>query len=194
MEPLVSRWQELLPELTAPLHLPRHPLLLARFAARGLQSARRLAHTLFQTPELRAVFAGMAAHSMQPLEQPGTGAFGLILGLLAHAVGWPIVKGGSGKLGETLVAHLGKLGGEIRTNSPIGTFEEIPPGRVVFLDVTPRQALAIMGSRWPESYRRRLSSFVTARGFSRWIGHWRGQSVAQSRLRAGRNSPPGGEF
>ena len=55
----------------------------------------------------------MAAHSMLPLEHWGSAAFGLVLGIAGHAVGWPIARGGAQKLIDALAAHLRSLGGEI---------------------------------------------------------------------------------
>ena len=89
---------------------PRHPLAMARFGVLAMGSARGLAQSVFQGERARALFAGLAAHSIQPLERAPTAAFGLMLGLLGHAVGWPMAKGGSQKIADALagcplVAH-----------------------------------------------------------------------------------------
>lgn len=93
MSPLAARWKELLEDILAPPHIPAHPLLLARFGLLAPWSAERVARTLFRGDRARALFAGMAAHSVLPLEKAGSAAFGLVLALSAHAVGWPIPRG-----------------------------------------------------------------------------------------------------
>ena len=88
MDPMVEHWQELLPEVLGPiLHLPRHPLLLARFGLRALPPATWLARLLFREERARALFAGIAAHATLPLRRPPSAAFGMMLGLAGHAVG-----------------------------------------------------------------------------------------------------------
>ena len=71
----------------------------------------------FRTEEARALLAGVAAHSMLPLSAPVTSAFGLLLTMAAHAVGWPVVEGGSARLADALLAELASLGGEVETGS-----------------------------------------------------------------------------
>jgi len=157
--PLVDHWEELLEDILAPIHLPHHPLLLARFGSRGWRTARGLAEGWFKGPAARALFAGLAAHSVQPLDNLFTAAYGLVLGILGYAVGWPIVRGGSQQLTNALASYLQSLGGELRTNTPIERFEQLPSARAVVFDVTPRQLLAIMGDRLPAIYRRPLRKF-----------------------------------
>jgi phytoene dehydrogenase-like protein len=96
---------------------------------------------------------------MLPLEAPTTASIGLVLGLLAHAQGWPIPKGGSQSLVDALATHLRSLGGEIITNHEVVSLDDLPPSRVVLLDVTPRQVLTIAGERLPQGYRRGLARF-----------------------------------
>jgi phytoene dehydrogenase-like protein len=93
--PLVRDADSLLEDVLAPLHVPAHPLLLARFGARAALPATTVARLSFDGARARGVFAGLAAHSMLPLGRPPTAAFGLVLGLLGHAVGWPFPRGGS---------------------------------------------------------------------------------------------------
>src|SRR5262249_15094423 len=97
-EPLVQHAPLILPDLLAPLRsVPGHPLAMARFGVPGLAPAKVLARR-FRTDEARGLLAGAAAHTMLPLDTAGTGAFGLMFMMIAHAVGWPFVEGGSGKL------------------------------------------------------------------------------------------------
>jgi phytoene dehydrogenase-like protein len=160
MNPLVDRWQELLAEiLQPPLHIPLHPLLLARFGVRAVQSASRLIRSLFKGEAGRALVSGLAAHSFLPLEQAGSAAFGLVLGLMGHAAGWPMPRGGSGRLAEALEAHLLSLGGRVITGHRVEDIDELPPARALLLDVTPRQFLRMAAHRMPARYRRALEGF-----------------------------------
>lgn len=159
MEPLSAHWEELVNDVLGPPHLPKHPLLLARFGVRALGSAESLAKRFFKQAHARALFAGLAAHAQQPLDTTITGGFALMLGFLGHAFGWPIVAGGSQKLPNALASLLQSLGCKIQTNSPIERFEDLPAARLIFLDVSPRQALQIMGNRWPDHYSRKLEEW-----------------------------------
>jgi phytoene dehydrogenase-like protein len=157
--PIVRDWERLAPEILAPLHVPRHPLILARFGLKALRSARGLAEGRFQGERARALFAGLAAHAVLPLERPATAAIGLVLGALGHVVGWPLPRGGSQRLADALVSFLRSLGGEIVTGATVATLEDLPPARAILLDVTPRQLLRIAGSRLPLRYRQALESY-----------------------------------
>jgi phytoene dehydrogenase-like protein len=160
MEPLVSSADTLVDEFLQPvLHLPRHPIQLARFGWHGLSPAAMLAQRWFSTQPARALFAGLAAHSFLPLEQRASAAFGLVLGMLGHAVGWPLPRGGSQQIANALAAHLRFLGGEIATHSPVETLDALPLARANLLDVTPRQLLRLAGRKMPDSYRQRLERF-----------------------------------
>jgi phytoene dehydrogenase-like protein len=152
-------WDELAADvLTTPLHLPRKPVLMARFGVQALLPATWLARRLRGTPA-RALFAGNAAHSFQALEAPGTAAFGLLLGAAAHAVGWPIVRGGSQRFADALLAYFRSLGGEVQADAPVTTLDELRAARVVMLDLGPRQFARIAGDRLPARYRRALERY-----------------------------------
>src|SRR5512139_957221 len=160
MTPLVNAWEDILEDILGPLPLPpRHPIVLGRFGLLALRSARGLAESKFQGEQARAIFAGMAGHGMLPLEAPTTASMGLVLGLLAHAVGWPIPKGGSQVIVDALADQLRSLGGEICTGWEVTSLDDLPSSRVVLLDVTPRQVLQIAGKRLPSGYRQKLSAY-----------------------------------
>ena len=159
MGPLVRNWQGIVGDTLKPLRPPRHPLAMARFGALAVQSAAGMAQWRFETQEARALVAGAAAHSMLPLERSPTAGVGLMLGMLAHAVGWPAVKGGSQVLADALVKDLEQLGGTITLGTRVGSFAEIPRARTVLFDVTPRQLLAIAGDRLPGRYRAALTRY-----------------------------------
>jgi phytoene dehydrogenase-like protein len=159
MEPLRDRWAELSVDALAPLRIPRHPILLARFGLRALQSSDGLSRRSFREEPARALFAGIAAHAAVPLGRPATAAFGLILAAAGHAVGWPIARGGSGRIAAALASFLRSLGGEIRTGVRVRSLAELPPARAVFFDVTVKQLVEIAGDRLPARFRRRLRRF-----------------------------------
>ncbi len=159
LRPLVEDWDALAPTLLGPPHLPRHPWLVARFGLRGFRSASGLARGHLATGPARALFTGLAAHGMLPLERVPSAAFGLVLAALAHRWGWRLVRGGSGRLSEALASYLRSRGGRIVTGQRVGSLHDLPPARWIFLDVTPRQLLTIAGSRLPVAYRRRLERY-----------------------------------
>jgi phytoene dehydrogenase-like protein len=139
--------------------LPRAPLILARFGFRAWRSAQALAEGLFTRPHAKALFAGCAAHSFAPLDQPFTASFGLVLALLGHAVGWPSPKGGTQKLSDALVACLRSVGGQLRANEPITALDQLPPARAVLFDTTPWQLARIAADALPEGFRQTLLRF-----------------------------------
>ena len=159
MGPLVDRWQALLDDVLGPLRVPSHPLLMARFGLSALLPATTLARTVFRGERARAMFAGMAAHAMLPLTSPATSAIGLILGILAHAIGWPMPRGGSQQFADALGAHLEALGGEIRTGVRVRSVDDLPRARATLFDTSPRGLVEIAGERLPAGYRDALSRF-----------------------------------
>ena len=154
-----AAWNRLLPDLLGPLRFPHHPLLFLRFGLSALCPARRLAEGAFVGAHARALFGGLAAHSMMPLDQPLTGGFGLLLGLLGHAVGWPFPHGGAGSLARALESYLESLGGQILTGAPVKSLAELPRSRAVLLDVAPRQLLQLAGRRLPLLYHWQLQRY-----------------------------------
>ncbi|HET9111631.1 MAG TPA: NAD(P)/FAD-dependent oxidoreductase [Ktedonobacterales bacterium] len=155
MEPPARDWDAIAEAFLGPLRpiaLAAHPVALGRFGLRALPSASLLARTLFRDDAARALFAGMAAHAMLPLEQPPSAAFGLMLGVSGHVAGWPFARGGSQRIADALAAYLRDLGGEIFTGAPIESLDTLPSARAILCDVTPRQLLAIAGKRLPTGY------------------------------------------
>ncbi|MEY2539546.1 MAG: hypothetical protein QOG67_3286 [Verrucomicrobiota bacterium] len=160
MSPLALHWPNLADELLRPmLHWPRHPFLLARFGRRGLRSATGLARSWFREERAPALFAGLAAHSFLRLEQSASAAFGIVLGLFGHTIGWPMPSGGAQMISRALASYFQSIGGEIKTDSAITNLAEVSTVPLVLLDVTPRQFLRMARERIPKSYRRRLESY-----------------------------------
>ena len=157
--PLVRDWDKLATDLLGPLRVPRHPMVTARFGLKGLRSALSVAKARFSGERARALFAGMAAHSVLPLERPPSAAVGLVLGASGHAVGWPLPYGGAQRISEALASHLTSLGGRIETGVQVARLEDIPASSVILLDITPRQVVKIAGGRLPGRFRRRLEAY-----------------------------------
>ena len=159
VEPLVRSAETTLAGALAPPVPPRHPLALARLGLHGLRSASGLARARFRGERARGLFAGLAAHSMLPLTAPASASFGLMLAVVAHGFGWPLVRGGSQRLADGLVLYLRSLGGEIETGRPVEALDDLPTARVVLLDLTPRGIARLAGSRFSPRYRRQLQKY-----------------------------------
>jgi phytoene dehydrogenase-like protein len=157
--PLADSWGALVDDVLAPPHVPRHPWLMARFGVDALRSATSVASARFRGVRARALFAGLAAHSTLRLDASPSAAVALVLGAMAHAVGWPFAEGGAGQLANILAAELAALGGEILTSRPVASLEELRGARTVLCDVTPRQLLRMAGGTLPARYRQALSRY-----------------------------------
>lgn len=159
MAPIARSWPRLAVDVLAPPHVPQHPLLLARFAAKGAQSAERLVDHRFSGAQARALFGGLAGHAMQPLSHAGTAAIALVLAAAGHHVGWPIPRGGARCIADGLGSYFVKLGGHIETGTWISSLAELPNARAVLLDLTPRQLLRVADGQLPARYKRALGRF-----------------------------------
>lgn len=159
LTPLVRDTGQIVPTVLAPMRsIPAHPLALARFGLKGLLPVNLLARR-FATEEARAILAGAAAHSMRPLTAPLTGSFALLFTMIAHSVGWPVVKGGSSRIVDALVGELESLGGRVVTGTWVRSLDELPKNRAVLLDLSPNQFLELAADRVPMHYRRALERF-----------------------------------
>lgn len=159
VRPFVERWSDLAPEVLRPVSFfPRHPLLMARFGMVGLQSARSVARR-FRNERTRALFAGLAAHSFLSLDEPMSSAFAILMAVPAHAVGWPIPRGGAQSLTNALCSLLSSLGGEIRTSSRVSSLDTLANFDLFLCDLTPRQLVEVGAKRLSEGYKRQLRNF-----------------------------------
>jgi len=159
LEPFLRNPHGLLGDAMAPLGIPRHPFLLARFGLVGLQSAARLARRNFRGVRARALFAGLAAHAILPLTRLLTGSVGMIFGLTAHVREWPIVAGGSGGIPRALASCFAKPGGEIQTGARVTSLRQLPRARLYLFDTSPNQVAGIAGDVLPRGYLRRLGCY-----------------------------------
>lgn len=159
MAPLVAEWPAVAPAVLGPLGIPRRPLAMARFGRTAIRAAAPFLRSHFQTTRARALFAGFAAHSMVPLGRMPTMAIAIVLAIAGHVGGWPFPRGGSQRLADALAAYLKTLGGEIRTDTPVASLDELDPARIVLLDVTPAQFIRLAGTALSERAKRALGAY-----------------------------------
>ncbi|HEV3215148.1 MAG TPA: NAD(P)/FAD-dependent oxidoreductase [Vicinamibacterales bacterium] len=156
---VVEDWARLERAVLGPFTVPEHPFALARFGLKALRSAEGLAATAFKSERTRAMFAGIAAHGMLPLDHKLTAGIGLTLGAMCHLPGWPIPRGGSQKITDALVAHLQSLGGEVVADSRVTAIDSLPPARAILCDLSPKPLLRIAGHKFPRPYRQALERY-----------------------------------
>jgi phytoene dehydrogenase-like protein len=157
--PLVEAGFDLTDGLLSPFTIPpRHPVMLARYGLTGIRPATSIGRR-FESAEAKALFAGLAAHSMLPLGRSVTAGYGLMLGVLAHVVGWPMARRGSQSIADALVALLHDSGGKVECDHRVTALRELAPADAVLLDVTPRQLLDLAGDAVPGRYRKALTRF-----------------------------------
>jgi phytoene dehydrogenase-like protein len=157
-DPLIRHWPGMAKDALGPLTIPRHPLDMARFGLHALTPALTLAKR-FQTPEAKALWGGLAAHSLVPLSYTATSAIGLVLTIAAHTSGWPLPKGGSGMIARSMAAYFESLGGIIETGRPIASLTQLPSSRALLFDLGPRQLLGIAGHKFSSLYKRQLARY-----------------------------------
>lgn len=159
MQPFVEHWSEFAPEVLRPvLEVPRHPWLMARFGMSAFFSAKAIA-SRFQDPQIRALFAGLAAHSFLALDEILSGAFGMLMAVPAHAVGWPIPCGGAQVITNALCSFLSTLGGRVTTSARVESVESLADYNLILCDVSPEHLLAIAADRLSPAYKRQLGKF-----------------------------------
>jgi phytoene dehydrogenase-like protein len=157
--PSVAVWSQLVKQLLGPFRLPRHPVSLARFGIAAILPTTLLCRMAFRQPAARALLGGLSAHSILPLERPASAAFGLVLAMLGHAVGWPMPRGGAQRVSGALLGYLTSLGGHTRSGCPVASLADLPPSQATLLDLTPRQVLGVTGDALSVGYRRQLGRY-----------------------------------
>ncbi|WP_192821731.1 NAD(P)/FAD-dependent oxidoreductase [Rufibacter sp. LB8] len=156
---LVQDWPQLANTVLGPLQFPKNPVAMAQFGLKAMAPATTLANLYFSTPEARGLWAGMAAHSIQPLTRMTTSAIGLVLMAQAHLHGWPLPKGGSQSIANALASYFTSLGGKIETNFEVKSLAQLPSSKAVLFDMTPKQLLQIAGHTFSSVYKWQLERY-----------------------------------
>jgi len=159
LQGVVDAWPRIASDILGPPRVPRHPLDVLRFGLQALRSAEGLTGRVFADRRTRALFAGICAHGMLPLDRLPTAAIGLVLGAMAHLTGWVLPRGGAQRLTDALAAHLRSLGGEIVAGMRVQSIDDLPPAAAVLCDLSPRPFLRLAGHRLPTAYRRTLEAY-----------------------------------
>lgn len=158
IQPLKTTWPTIAKDVLGPLSIPRHPLAMAQFGLDALLSASTVSKR-FSTIEAKGLWAGMAAHSIQPLTNLASAAIGMVLMVTAHLRGWPVPKGGSQSIANALASYFTSLGGKIQTDFYVRSLKDLPSSKAVMLDVTPKQVLEIAGHKLSSLYTWQLKRY-----------------------------------
>jgi phytoene dehydrogenase-like protein len=156
---LLRNWSKLVPAFLRPMFPPTHPFLMARFGLHAMQPATWEARKTFSNAAGRALFAGIAAHSALPLTSPASAAFGWVLGVAAHAVGWPLPRGGSQTIANALASYFQSLGGSIVTGHRVSSLSEFSNDSLVLCDVGVAEFQLIAGDALPKTFKKKLAAY-----------------------------------
>lgn len=156
--PLAENFPLLINDILGPLKMPAHPLKYAGFGLNALLSAKQFAGR-FQTERAKGLWAGMAAHSIQPLSNLTTAAIGLVLMTAGHTSGWPVPVGGSQSIADALLKYFLELGGKVETGLYVTSLSQLPSAHAILFDVTPKQLLQIAGHTFSPLYRWQLERY-----------------------------------
>src|SRR5699024_2823295 len=147
--PLNRRFGAIADEFLQPMvHVPRHPIALARFGAYAAMPASVLARR-WRSPEARALFSGVAAHAFRPMHTLMSSAIGVALGTAAHHFGWPVAVGGSATISKAMASLLASYGGHGQTDTPVRDYRELGDADIIMLDRSPRAAADILAGALP---------------------------------------------
>lgn len=157
--PVATGFPDLARDVMAPIvHVPHHPVRLARFGLDALLPASVLARR-WERPEVRGLFAGVAAHVIYPLGRPGSSAAGLLMMGAGHYGGWPVAAGGSRTITDAMAGLLRSLGGTIETGTPVRSLAQLPSSRVTLFDTGPQALAEIAGDALPARVRRAYTRY-----------------------------------
>lgn len=164
MQSAVRNWYKIAPDFLGPLRIPNHPFRLARFGLKAIQPLSLLSRLYFKEKRSKALLAGLGAHGMLPLDSWASSGIAMVLGILAHKVGWPFPEGGANQLASALKGYFLSLGGEIQTHAEVKSLSDLPPCRIVMLDTAPKLLLDMRELRLPWWYRKQLKSYRYGQG------------------------------
>ncbi|MAY80149.1 MAG: FAD-dependent oxidoreductase [Deltaproteobacteria bacterium] len=159
MKPWIDRWEGFAVDALAPLGIPKHPIWMASFGMQAMRSAVSLAESRFDTPEGKALFGGVAAHSVMPLDMTPSAAIGMMLTIAGHAVGWPLPKGGAQSIPNALASLFRSLGGTIQTGIRVTDLEQVPTKGPILFETAPARLADIAGNNLPLAFRKSLQNY-----------------------------------
>lgn len=156
---LAERFDDITTDVLQPmLHLPAHPMKLARLGAYSGLPVSVLARR-WRGPTARALFAGVAAHAFRPFRSPMSSAIGITLGTAAHRYGWPVAEGGSVAIADAMISQCTRLGVALHTGVTVTALDELEPADIVMLDLAPGAAARIAGERMPRRVARAFGRY-----------------------------------
>ena len=135
--------------------IPTTDLIAAVQVARRLVEQGTPAWRALAGVDARALFTGVAAHTISQMPSLVSAGAGLMLATLAHTVGWPIPAGGSQAIPDALIADLKVHGGTVTSGVEVTE----PPSGVVLYDTAPTALLSIYGDRLPSRYAKALQRY-----------------------------------
>lgn len=146
------------------LRIPRDPLAAAIFGLRTAEQGTPLWNLRFREDKAPALLAGVASHPISHQPSLAAAGAGLMLSALGHAQGWPIPRGGSMAIAESLAQDIRAHGGTIHTSTPVDRLADLPSARATLLNVSPRGLARMAGDSLPARYRSSLESFRYGNG------------------------------
>ena len=164
-EPMVRNIEGLIDEVfQPPLHAPRHPITLTKFGINALMPATVTVRRWRDDPA-RALYMGVAAHVFGKLSTPLSGSVGLMMAAVGHAAGWPVARGGSQAISQSLVGLLESMGGVVKTGVTVESLDQLrdvtgAAPDIVMLDTAPEGLLRIVGEHLPPRVRRAFTRYT----------------------------------
>ncbi len=163
IQPILNRWDNLMDDVLGTRRLPRHPLAWALFGMEVVQSAQVISRR-FRGPRARGFFAGLASHSVLPLNSPASAGIGLVLAAMGHRQGWPIPQGGADAISDCLSKYLVSMGCTVKTGVKVSSAADLPAAKAFFFDTSPAQIIKVFGDRLTAGYRRSLRRYAYGPG------------------------------
>ncbi|RKR86851.1 phytoene dehydrogenase-like protein [Micromonospora pisi] len=161
LAPLVADWTDVVELAMADLRGPRGLTSTAavRFGARVAYQSRSMRRTRSDESIAGDMLTGVNLHAAVPPQTLAGTAVGLVLATLAHAVGWPIPRGGSRTIVAALAQDILRHGGELFTDCRVDDVRDLPPSTAVVLNLTPAVIARTARPVLPAPYLRKLSRF-----------------------------------
>lgn len=133
------------------------PRLLGQALDRMLEQGSRAWDMRFDGEVAPALLTGVAGHAIGRLPSLVAAGSILMLGTLAHAIGWPIPVRGSRAITEAMLADLEAHGGQLRCGTPVRHWRELPRARTYLFDTSARGLVEIWGDRMAPGVRAGLN-------------------------------------